>query len=70
MRKALNIVELCALGAPRGAVTGRIAVTMETAKAVCTRSGMHYDRKGDEYYDMLKTYKAQSYFNGRVTNDT
>ncbi len=28
MRKALNIVELCALGAPRGTVTGQIAVSI------------------------------------------
>ena len=57
MRKALNIVELCVLGAPRGKETGRVPVTMETAKAVCARSGMHYDRKGDEYYDMLSAFQ-------------
>ena len=57
MRKALNIVELCALGSPRGKETGRIPVTMETARAVCARSGMHYDRKGDEYYDMLSAFQ-------------
>ena len=57
MRKALNIVELCMLGAPRGKETGAVPITMETAKAVCARSGMHYDRKGDEYYDMLSAFQ-------------
>ena len=57
MRKALNIVELCVLGSPRGKEPGRTAVSMETAKAVCARSGMHYDRKGDEYYDMLSAFQ-------------
>ena len=57
MRKALNIVELCMLGAPRGKETGTVPITMETAKAVCARSGMHYDRKGDEYYDMLSAFQ-------------
>ena len=57
MRKALNIVELCVLGAPRGSETGRRPITLVTAKEICSRTGMHYDHKGDEYYDMLSAFQ-------------
>ena len=57
MRKALNIVELCVLGAPRGSETGKRHISLATAKEICSRTGMHYDRKGDEYYDMLSAFQ-------------
>lgn len=57
IRKALNIVELCSLGAKPTEVTGKKLVTMDIVKQICARSGMHYDRSGDEYYDMLSCYQ-------------
>ena len=57
IRKSLNIVELCVLGAQPTEITGKKLITMDTAKQICSRSGMHYDRSGDEYYDMLSCYQ-------------
>ena len=57
MRKALNICELTVLGAPRAAAGEPRVLPLETAKAVCARTGSHYDRKGDDYYDMLSAYQ-------------
>ncbi len=57
IRKSLNIVELCILGAQPTEITGKKLITMDTAKQICSRSGMHYDRSGDEYYDMLSCYQ-------------
>ena len=57
MRKALNICELTVLGSPRGTDGAPKRVTVETAKQICARTGMHYDRGGDEYYDMLSAYQ-------------
>ena len=57
MRKALNICELCAYGAPRPPEGEPRRLTLEAAKAITARTGMHYDRQGDEYYDMLSAYQ-------------
>ncbi len=57
MRKALNICELCALGAKAPQPGQPRLLTLETAKQVCARSGAHYDRQGDEYYDMLSAFQ-------------
>lgn len=57
IRKALNITELCALGAKPTESTEKKLVTMDVVKQICSRSGMHYDRAGDEYYDMLSAYQ-------------
>ena len=57
MRKALNITELCVLGSPAPKSGEKRAVTVETAKEVCARSPMHFDRDGDEYYDMLSCFQ-------------
>ncbi len=57
MRKALNITELCVLGSPAPKSGEKRTVTVETAKAVCARSPMHFDRDGDEYYDMLSCFQ-------------
>ena len=57
IRKSLNIVELCVLGAKPTEVTGKKLITMDIAKQICSRSGMHYDRGGDEFYDMLSCYQ-------------
>ena len=57
MRKALNICELTALGAPVPKAGEPRRITLEKAQEVCNKTGMHYDMKGDEYYDMLSAYQ-------------
>ncbi len=57
MRKALNICELTVLGSPRAKPGEKQLIPIETAKEVCARTGMHFDRSGDEYYDMLSAYQ-------------
>ena len=57
MRKALNICELTALGAPVPAAGEPRRITLEKAAEICNKTGMHYDMKGDEYYDMLSAYQ-------------
>lgn len=57
MRKALNICELTALGAPVPAPREPRRITLEKAAEICSKTGMHYDMKGDEYYDMLSAYQ-------------
>lgn len=57
MRKALNITELCVLGSRVPKNGEKRTVTVETAKEVCARSSMHFDRDGDEYYDMLSCFQ-------------
>ncbi len=57
MRKAMNITELCVLGAPRASEGGKRKITLSCASQICEKSGNHYDRQGDEYYDMLSAYQ-------------
>lgn len=57
MRKAANIVELSVLGSPRAKEGEKRKITLDAIAQVCTRTAMHYDREGDEYYDMLSAYQ-------------
>ncbi len=58
MRKALGICELTALAAGMGASDGKtVPLTLERAGEVCRRTGAHYDRGGDEYYDLLSAFQ-------------
>ncbi len=57
MRKAANIVELSVLGSPRAMENEKKKITLEAVKQVSTKTAMHYDRNGDEYYDMLSAYQ-------------
>ncbi|MBQ7639350.1 MAG: replication-associated recombination protein A [Clostridia bacterium] len=57
MRKALNICELCVLGAPIPKENEKRRLTLESARAICGKTGAHYDRKGDEHYDLLSAYQ-------------
>lgn len=57
MRKAANIVELSVLGSKRAIAGEKRKITLDTVAQVCTRTAMHYDREGDEYYDMLSAYQ-------------
>ena len=50
-RKSINTLELLYSTAIPG--KGGIRFTMEDAKAVTQRSSMHYDRDGDQHYDIL-----------------
>ena len=55
VRKAINAVELCALSASE--VDGKRIVTRELAEELTPRSGMRYDRDGDEHYDIISAYQ-------------
>ena len=57
MRKAANIVELSVLGSPRVKENEKRTITLDAVKQVSTKTVMHYDRNGDEYYDMLSAYQ-------------
>lgn len=57
MRKAANIVELSVLGSPRSTEGEKKSITIDTVKQICQKTAMHYDRQGDEYYDMLSAYQ-------------
>ena len=57
MRKAMNITELCVLGAPRAAEGEKRKITLSCVAQICEKSGNRYDRQGDEYYDMLSAYQ-------------
>ncbi len=51
VRKAMNTVELCVLC---GEISdGKITVTEESMNILIQRSNMHYDRNGDQHYDIL-----------------
>ena len=51
VRKALNAIELLFTAAPRS--EGKVHLSESDARAVTQRSAMHYDREGDEHYDVV-----------------
>ena len=51
LRKAMNAVEV--LFSAGQIIDGKIALTLEDAKAVTQKSAMRADRDGDNYYDLL-----------------
>ncbi|MEE1002847.1 MAG: replication-associated recombination protein A [Acutalibacteraceae bacterium] len=55
VRKAINAVELCVLSAPE--TNGKRIVTKQLAEELTQRSGMRYDRDGDEHYDIISAYQ-------------
>lgn len=55
VRKAINAVELLALGARE--VDGRLAVTAQDAAQAAQKSATRYDREGDEHYDLLSAFQ-------------
>ena len=57
MRKAANIVELTVLGSGIPKEGEKRKITLDTVKQVSGKTAMHYDRQGDEYYDMLSAYQ-------------
>lgn len=57
MRKAANIAELSILGSLRANEGEKRKITLGTVEQICQKTAMHYDRQGDEYYDMLSAYQ-------------
>ena len=51
VRKSINAVELCALSADNDGEV--LKVSLDTVKLLTQRSNMHYDRDGDQHYDIL-----------------
>lgn len=51
VRKSINTVELCALSADNDGEV--LKVSLDTVKLLTQRSNMHYDRDGDQHYDIL-----------------
>lgn len=56
VRKAINTVELCCLAAELDAQGGRL-VRLEDASQLAQKSGMRYDRDGDEHYDVVSAFQ-------------
>ncbi len=57
VRKSLNAVELCVLGAKKPLENEKRIITLESAKALTQKSAMRYDREGDEHYDILSAFQ-------------
>lgn len=55
VRKALNAAELCVISSLK--IDGKRTVTLARAKELAQRSGLRYDRDGDEHYDILSAYQ-------------
>lgn len=55
VRKAVNAVELCVLSSVSS--DGKRVVTKELAENLTQKSGMRYDRDGDEHYDIISAYQ-------------
>ncbi len=57
VRKSLNAVELCFLGAKKPPENEKRLITLDNAKALTQKSAMKYDREGDEHYDILSAFQ-------------
>ena len=57
MRKALGICELTVLSAGMAETGKTVPLTLARAEEVCKRTGAHYDRGGDAYYDLLSAFQ-------------
>lgn len=57
VRKSLNAVELCVLGAKKPLPGEKRIITLESAKSLTQKSAMRYDREGDEHYDILSAFQ-------------
>lgn len=57
MRKAVNTAELCVLSAPVASAGEHRKITLSAVQQICSSNCMHYDRSGDEYYDMLSAFQ-------------
>lgn len=57
VRKSLNAVELCVLGAKKPLPDEKRIITLQSAKSLTQKSAMRYDREGDEHYDILSAFQ-------------
>lgn len=59
LRKALNATELCFLTGQREYTGGKeiITISNEIAEDLTQKSGMRYDREGDDHYDVISAYQ-------------
>ena len=55
VRKSINAAELCVLSSP--IMDGKRKITLNRAQELAQRSGMRYDRDGDEHYDILSAFQ-------------
>ena len=56
VRKALNTVELCVLASMPSA-DGTAQITLDTVEQITSKTGMRYDRAGDDHYDVVSAYQ-------------
>lgn len=57
VRKSLNAVELCYLGAVKPKENESRFISLESAKALTQKTAMRYDRDGDDHYDILSAFQ-------------
>ena len=57
VRKSLNAVELCYLGAAKPKENESRFISLESAKALTQKTAMRYDRDGDDHYDILSAFQ-------------
>ena len=57
VRKSLNAVELCVLGAKKPLPDEKRIITLKSAESLTQKSSMRYDREGDEHYDILSAFQ-------------
>lgn len=55
VRKAMNAVELSTLACDNGGP--HVEVTLEAAQELTQKSVMHYDKNGDEHYDLMSAFQ-------------
>lgn len=56
VRKAINSLEVCALGAVPDS-EGNLHITLDIAEQATQRKAMRYDRDGDSHYDILSAFQ-------------
>ena len=55
VRKSLNSVENCFFATPT--VDGKKHIELDLAKQLVQKSAVHYDKEGDEHYDIVSAYQ-------------
>ena len=55
-RQALNAVELGVLTTPVDPKSGKIEITLEVAEECIQRRNIHYDKDGDNHYDIISAF--------------
>ncbi len=55
VRKALNVLEICALSAD--SADGKIRITLPLAQDAVQRKALRYDKDGDSHYDILSAFQ-------------